>query len=198
MNGFESWMVKYIRFWSSIIKNKLKQKLDGQNDIFLLFMKITALFNVLHSRRSFSVVLGEYWLAGEVFMHDRVQVSSLSVMLLVWSRSTKLTTFLDAKWMASAPAWRIVCIVYLGLDEHTFLGDGARRVEDMNRSSWVANPGVRHCTSGAIVASTRSVHVVGFYADHEWSRGCMWQQYARYNLVQPRCCCGCVSCAFAA
>jgi hypothetical protein len=34
VNGFESWMVKDIRFSSLMAKNKLRQKLDGQEWTF--------------------------------------------------------------------------------------------------------------------------------------------------------------------
>ena len=34
LNGFDSWMAKDIRFWSSMIKTKLRPELDGQNDFF--------------------------------------------------------------------------------------------------------------------------------------------------------------------
>ena len=33
-NGFDSWMTKYIRFWRSMIKIKLRPELDGQKWTF--------------------------------------------------------------------------------------------------------------------------------------------------------------------
>ena len=39
MNGFKGWMVKDIRFWSSMAKIKPRQELDGQKMDFFLFRK---------------------------------------------------------------------------------------------------------------------------------------------------------------
>jgi hypothetical protein len=40
VNGFKSWMVKDIEFWSFMAKIKLRQKLDGQKWIFSYFLML--------------------------------------------------------------------------------------------------------------------------------------------------------------
>ena len=38
LNGFDSWMAKNTRFWSSMAKTKPRSELDGQNGLFPLLI----------------------------------------------------------------------------------------------------------------------------------------------------------------
>ena len=43
LNGFDSWMAKDIRFWSSMAKTKLRPELDGQKYTFFFCFRRSAL-----------------------------------------------------------------------------------------------------------------------------------------------------------